>query len=99
VPRTIRKCFPLAAGTGGSTTLHHPKSKAKIKIKNAGEIPASLRGTFYRVGADPVWPPFVERDFYFNAHGMVAKLSVARGLLSASGIRSNVCRAGKLSVS
>ena len=37
-----------------------------------GEIPASLRGTYYRVGADPAWPPFVDRDFYFNADGMVA---------------------------
>jgi carotenoid cleavage dioxygenase-like enzyme len=37
-----------------------------------GTVPSSLRGTFYRVGADPAWPPFVERDFYFNADGMVA---------------------------
>jgi hypothetical protein len=29
-----------------------------------GEIPASLHGTFYRVGADPAWPPLAERDFY-----------------------------------
>jgi carotenoid cleavage dioxygenase-like enzyme len=44
-----------------------------------GEIPASLRGTFYRVGADPAWPPFVERDFYFNADGMVAMFRFAGG--------------------
>ena len=44
-----------------------------------GEIPASLRGTFYRVGADPAWPPFVERDFYFNADGMVAMFRFENG--------------------
>src|SRR5580698_6668656 len=44
-----------------------------------GEIPASLRGTFYRVGADPAWPPFVNRDFYFNADGMVAMFRFENG--------------------
>ena len=44
-----------------------------------GEIPASLRGTYYRVGADPAWPPFVERDFYFNADGMVAMFRFSGG--------------------
>ena len=44
-----------------------------------GEIPASLRGTYYRVGADPAWPPFVERDFYFNADGMVAMFRFENG--------------------
>ena len=44
-----------------------------------GEIPASLRGTFYRVGADPAWPPFVDRDFYFNADGMVAMFRFENG--------------------
>src|ERR1700744_5339043 len=44
-----------------------------------GEIPASLRGTFYRVGADPAWPPFVDRDFYFNADGMVAMFRFGGG--------------------
>ena len=46
-----------------------------------GEIPASLRGTFYRVGADPAWPPFVERDFYFNADGMVAMFRFKLGMV------------------
>jgi carotenoid cleavage dioxygenase-like enzyme len=44
-----------------------------------GEIPASLRGTYYRVGADPAWPPSVERDFYFNADGMVAMFRFSGG--------------------
>jgi carotenoid cleavage dioxygenase-like enzyme len=44
-----------------------------------GEIPAALRGTYYRVGADPAWPPFVERDFYFNADGMVAMFRFGGG--------------------
>jgi carotenoid cleavage dioxygenase-like enzyme len=44
-----------------------------------GEVPASLSGTFYRVGADPAWPPFVERDFYFNADGMVAMFRFENG--------------------
>src|SRR6202167_4141087 len=44
-----------------------------------GEIPASLRGTFYRVGADPAWPPRAERDFYFNADGMVAMFRFRNG--------------------
>src|ERR1700739_3089899 len=44
-----------------------------------GEIPSSLRGTYYRVGADPAWPPFVERDFYFNADGMVAMFRFENG--------------------
>ena len=44
-----------------------------------GEVPASLRGTFYRVGADPAWPPFVERDFCFNADGMVAMFRFSGG--------------------
>jgi carotenoid cleavage dioxygenase len=44
-----------------------------------GEVPASLKGTFYRVGADPAWPPFVERDFYFNADGMVSMFRFENG--------------------
>ena len=44
-----------------------------------GEIPASLHGTFYRVGADPAWPPLAERDFYFNADGMVAMFRFENG--------------------
>jgi carotenoid cleavage dioxygenase len=44
-----------------------------------GEVPAALDGTFYRVGADPAWPPFVERDFYFNADGMVAMFRFKNG--------------------
>jgi carotenoid cleavage dioxygenase-like enzyme len=44
-----------------------------------GEIPAALRGTFYRVGADPAWPPFVPHDFYFNADGMVSMFRFSGG--------------------
>jgi carotenoid cleavage dioxygenase-like enzyme len=44
-----------------------------------GEVPASLTGTYYRVGADPAWPPFVERDFYFNADGMVSMFRFENG--------------------
>ena len=44
-----------------------------------GEIPASLHGTYYRVGADPAWPPAAERDFYFNADGMVAMFRFENG--------------------
>jgi carotenoid cleavage dioxygenase-like enzyme len=44
-----------------------------------GEIPASLRGTYYRAGADPAWPPIVPRDFYFNADGMVAMFRFGGG--------------------
>ena len=44
-----------------------------------GEVPASLRGTYYRVGADPAWPPATPRDFYFNADGMVAMFRFANG--------------------
>jgi carotenoid cleavage dioxygenase-like enzyme len=44
-----------------------------------GEVPASLTGTYYRVGADPAWPPFVGRDFYFNADGMVSMFRFENG--------------------
>jgi carotenoid cleavage dioxygenase-like enzyme len=44
-----------------------------------GEVPASLDGTYYRVGAHPAWPPFVERDFYFNADGMVSMFRFENG--------------------
>jgi carotenoid cleavage dioxygenase-like enzyme len=44
-----------------------------------GEVPTALRGTFYRVGADPAWPPFVPHDFYFNADGMVSMFRFADG--------------------
>ena len=32
-----------------------------------------------RVGADPAWPPSAERDFYFNADGMVAMFRFENG--------------------
>jgi carotenoid cleavage dioxygenase len=44
-----------------------------------GEVPESLSGTFYRVGADPAWPPVVPDDFYFNADGMVAMFRFENG--------------------
>jgi carotenoid cleavage dioxygenase len=44
-----------------------------------GEVPTQLRGTYYRVGADPAWPPFVDNDFYFNADGMVAMFRFENG--------------------
>jgi carotenoid cleavage dioxygenase-like enzyme len=44
-----------------------------------GEVPASLDGTYYRVGADPAWPPIAARDFYFNADGMVAMFRFENG--------------------
>jgi carotenoid cleavage dioxygenase-like enzyme len=44
-----------------------------------GEVPDALRGTFYRVGADPAWPPIVDDDFYFNADGMVSMFRFAGG--------------------
>jgi carotenoid cleavage dioxygenase len=46
-----------------------------------GEVPPELYGTYYRVGADPAWPPapHVTRDFYFNADGMVAMFRFSGG--------------------
>lgn len=44
-----------------------------------GVVPDTLHGTYYRVGADPAWPPKVPHDFYFNADGMVAMFRFASG--------------------
>src|ERR1700749_3222069 len=46
-----------------------------------GEVPPELHGTYYRVGADPAWPPApgVTSDFYFNADGMVAMFRCSGG--------------------
>jgi carotenoid cleavage dioxygenase-like enzyme len=44
-----------------------------------GEVPTALRGTYYRVGADPAWPPRADHDFYFNADGMVSMFRFADG--------------------
>ena len=37
-----------------------------------GEIPASIAGTFYRVGPDPQFPPLLGTDMRFNGDGMVS---------------------------
>lgn len=44
-----------------------------------GAVPDALRGTYYRVGADPAWPPFVGNDFFFNADGMVSMFRFENG--------------------
>jgi carotenoid cleavage dioxygenase-like enzyme len=44
-----------------------------------GAVPDTLRGTYYRVGADPAWPPKVPQDFYFNADGLVSMFRFENG--------------------
>jgi carotenoid cleavage dioxygenase-like enzyme len=44
-----------------------------------GAVPDALRGTYYRVGADPAWAPAVPGDFFFNADGMVSMFRFENG--------------------
>jgi carotenoid cleavage dioxygenase-like enzyme len=71
--------FPDEPGFAGRFAPVRLEGEIRGVEVTQGEIPASLRGTFYRVGADPAWPPFVERDFYFNADGMVAMFRFENG--------------------
>ena len=76
---TVR--FPSEPGFQGRFAPVRLEGEIRGVEVTQGEIPASLSGTYYRVGADPAWPPFVERDFYFNADGMVAMFRFGRRLL------------------
>ena len=71
--------FPDEPGFAGRFAPVRLEGEIRGLEVTQGEIPVSLRGTFYRVGADPAWPPFVQRDFYFNADGMVAMFRFENG--------------------
>jgi carotenoid cleavage dioxygenase-like enzyme len=71
--------FPDEPGFAGRFAPVRLEGEIRGLEVTQGEVPASLNGTFYRVGADPAWPPFVERDFYFNADGMVAMFRFENG--------------------
>ena len=43
-----------------------------------GQLPAGLRGTFYRCGPDPRFPPLLGDDININGDGMAQCLSLRR---------------------
>lgn len=71
--------FPDEPGFAGRFAPVRLEGEIRGVEVTQGEIPVSLCGTFYRVGADPAWPPFAERDFYFNADGIVAMFRFENG--------------------
>ncbi|WP_321886163.1 carotenoid oxygenase family protein [Burkholderia cenocepacia] len=47
-----------------------------------GEIPAGIRGSFYRTGPDPKFPPHRGDDLYIHGDGMLGMLRIADGRAS-----------------
>jgi carotenoid cleavage dioxygenase-like enzyme len=44
-----------------------------------GEIPAEIAGAFFLAGADPQFPPMVEKDTYLSGDGVVSSFTVENG--------------------
>jgi carotenoid cleavage dioxygenase len=44
-----------------------------------GEIPAEIAGAFFLAGADPWFPPFVEKDTFLSGDGVVSRFLVSGG--------------------
>ncbi|QCI13101.1 carotenoid oxygenase family protein [Pseudomonas putida] len=47
-----------------------------------GEIPASIRGSFYRTGPDPKFPPMRGDDLFIHGDGMASRLHIENGRAS-----------------
>jgi carotenoid cleavage dioxygenase-like enzyme len=48
-------------------------------LEYEGEMPAGLRGTFYRCGPDPRFPPLLGDDININGDGMVTMFRLGEG--------------------
>jgi carotenoid cleavage dioxygenase-like enzyme len=67
---TVR--FPDEPGFAGRYAPMRLEGEIRGLEVTQGAVPDTLRGTYYRVGADPAWPPRVANDFFFNADGIVS---------------------------
>ena len=74
---TVR--FPEEPGFAGRFAPMRLEGEIRGLEVTQGAVPDTLRGTYYRVGADPAWPPKLPRDFYFNADGMVSMFRFENG--------------------
>jgi carotenoid cleavage dioxygenase-like enzyme len=74
---TVR--FPDEPGFAGRFAPMRMEGEIRGLEVSQGAVPDTLRGTYYRVGADPAWPPKLPRDFYFNADGMVSMFRFDNG--------------------
>jgi len=74
---TVR--FPDEPGFAGRYAPMRLEGEIRGLEVTQGAVPDALSGTYYRVGADPAWPPAVPRDFFFNADGMVSMFRFDRG--------------------
>jgi carotenoid cleavage dioxygenase len=47
-----------------------------------GEVPAQLKGAFYRIHPDPYFPRLTDEDVYFNGDGLLASFAFGNGKVS-----------------
>ncbi len=50
-----------------------------FELEVEGDLPATINGTFYRVGPDPFLPPRLGSDIAFNGDGMVSMFTIRDG--------------------
>lgn len=51
-------------------------------LEVVGDIPADLRGAYYRCGPDPRFPPLLGDDIYVNGDGMIGQFRIRDGRAS-----------------
>lgn len=60
--------------TGHNTPVRMEVDLSPLMI--SGELPADVRGTWFRMSADPMFPPKDGNDIYVAADGMIASLRI-----------------------
>jgi isoeugenol monooxygenase len=55
-----------------------------VGLEVDGELPADLRGSFYRCGPDPQFPPLLGDDIFINGDGVVSAFHIRDGRVDYS---------------